>query len=87
LDGGLASQLFSALSLCLRETDFVGWYREDRVAGAVLIQRVSAGTADISQHVCDRITKGIAERLPAYLTEQLQLRVYQLESKPKGDRL
>jgi hypothetical protein len=27
---------FSRLSLCLRETDIVGWYRQGRVVGAVL---------------------------------------------------
>jgi len=28
----LAPKLFSCLWLCLRETDVIGWYREDRVA-------------------------------------------------------
>ncbi len=36
-DDQTAARLFSAFSL--RETDFVGWYREQRVAGAVLIQQ------------------------------------------------
>ena len=29
-----ADKLLLALCLCVRETDFVGWYRERRVAGA-----------------------------------------------------
>src|SRR5436190_8496415 len=38
IDPAMAAKLFSVLSLCLRETDFVGWYREERVVGAVLTQ-------------------------------------------------
>src|SRR3712207_6410788 len=33
-----ASALFASLRLALRETDFYGWYRDGRVAGAVLTQ-------------------------------------------------
>ena len=36
LDTEIAAKLFSGLSLCLRETDFIGWYQESAVAGAVL---------------------------------------------------
>src|SRR4029077_9558004 len=38
MDPILAGKLFSGLWICLRETDVIGWYREDRVAGAVLTQ-------------------------------------------------
>src|SRR6266446_4785495 len=38
IDPMLAAKLFSGLWRCLRETDVVGWYREERVAGAVLTQ-------------------------------------------------
>ena len=34
----VSAALFSGLGLCVREVDFVGWFREDRVAGAVLAQ-------------------------------------------------
>src|SRR5439155_9556218 len=38
IDGVTAGKLFSILAQCLRETDFIGWYDEPRVAGAVLTQ-------------------------------------------------
>jgi hypothetical protein len=82
----VAGQLFSALAMALRETDFVGWYREHHVAGAVLTQRVALESADVSQRVCDRVTKAVAERLPKHMSERLQLRVFQIPSGPKGGR-
>src|SRR4051812_32400455 len=36
IDPALVSKMFASVCRCLRETDVVGWYREDHVAGAVL---------------------------------------------------
>jgi hypothetical protein len=73
----LASKLFAALWLCLRETDFVGWYREDRVAGAVLTQRGQLRHAQMSQQMLERITRVLDERLPRDVAARLQVRIYQ----------
>jgi hypothetical protein len=75
--GPLASKLFASLWLCLRETDFVGWYREDRVAGAVLTQRAELRSVEISQQVLERITRMLDERLPRDVAARLQVRIYQ----------
>jgi hypothetical protein len=77
IDSATADKLFSVLSLSLRETDFVGWYREDRVAGAVLTQDGETDD-DLSELVRKRIGTAIASRLPAHLSDRLQVRVYQL---------
>jgi hypothetical protein len=73
----LASKLFAALWLCLRETDFVGWYREGRVAGAVLTQRAELRHAHMSQQILERITRVLDERLPRDVAARLQVRIYQ----------
>jgi hypothetical protein len=73
----LASKLFAALWLCLRETDFVGWYREDRVAGAVLTQRAELRHAHMSQQLLERITRVLDQRLPPDVAARLQVRIYQ----------
>jgi hypothetical protein len=73
----LATKLFAALWLCLRETDFVGWYREDRVAGAVLTQRAELRHAHMSQQILERITRVLDERLPRDVAARLQVRIYQ----------
>lgn len=38
MDPAAADDLFRRLSGCLRQTDFVGWYEDGRVAGAVLTE-------------------------------------------------
>jgi hypothetical protein len=36
MDSDVAKAVIAALSRCLRDTDYIGWYREGRVVGAVL---------------------------------------------------
>jgi hypothetical protein len=78
IEAATAHKLFSVLSLCLRETDFIGWYREGRVAGAVLTQHGEADGDDLSDVVRGRIGTALRERLPSDLALQLQVRVYQI---------
>jgi hypothetical protein len=78
IDPVAARQLFSALTLCLRETDFVGWYREGRVVGAVLTQHGEPEGDEISEVVRRRVGTRLERQLPADLFGNLQLRVYQL---------
>ena len=80
----LAGKLFSALWLCLRETDFIGWYREGRVAGAVLTQRAEMAGTDLSRQVRERVTRVMSERLPKAVADRLQVRIYQLSPRPEG---
>ena len=80
----LAGKLFSALWLSLRETDFIGWYHEERVAGAVLTQRSEIGGADMSGQVRERVTRVMSEQLPKAIADRLQVRVYQLPPTMKS---
>jgi hypothetical protein len=82
----IADKLFSALSRCLRETDFIGWYREGRVAGAVLTQHGEADGDDLSDVVRVRIGAALRQRLPSDLARQLQARVYQIPTHVKSPR-
>jgi hypothetical protein len=72
--------LFAALTRCLRETDFVGWYRANRSIGAVLTQDTSAALAGTTEFVAGRITQALQAELPASVSARLQLRIYQLPS-------
>ncbi len=83
IDSVMADKLFSVLSLCLRETDFLGWYREGRVAGAVLTQHGEPGRDDLSDDVHQRIEEALREGLPPDLAQHLQARVYQIPSHVK----
>jgi len=78
IDAVTGEKLFSVLSLSLRETDFIGWYREGRVAGAVLTQHGEADGDDLSEVVRARIEAALRQRLPPALARQLQARIYQI---------
>jgi GGDEF domain-containing protein len=80
LDTSTVQKVFSALSVCVRETDFVGWYRAHSVAGAVLTQHSDTVGADLQEVVSRRIARALSERLPSELADQVRVRVYQLPS-------
>ena len=81
IDPVLAAKLFSSLWLCLRETDVIGWYREDRVAGALLTQ-----LADIPQTdtIRERVTGALWHDLRPAISRRLLVHVYQLRLRPQS---
>ena len=78
LTPAVASAIFAALGAGVREVDFVGWFREERVAGAVLTQGTSAPTAAVVAEIGQRISDRLSECVPADLAGRLQLRILQL---------
>jgi hypothetical protein len=74
----VASKIFSRLWLCLRETDFLGWYREERVAGAVLTHFATGPLQEACAEVGQRVSAVLCEGLPGNVARRLQVRVYQL---------
>lgn len=76
-----AQDVFAVLRSTLRETDFVGWYRDADVAGAVLPQ-FRGSVPDIStRRVGQRLCLELAQRLP---TAASQLEVHVYEVQPDG---
>jgi hypothetical protein len=71
----LAAKVFAALATCVREVDFVGWYREDRIAGAVLIQGAAAPEPDAPKRIAARVTDALRSQLPSPVVQRLQVRV------------
>ena len=69
---GIASKLFSGLSLCVRDVDFIGWYRHGRVAGAVLTQGADSPALESSEQIVERVTALLGKRLPAAMAARLQ---------------
>jgi hypothetical protein len=62
----------------LRETDIVGWYRQDRVVGAVLTARDGAHAPGMSGLIEQRVGAGLRQGLPAKIASGLRVRVVQL---------
>jgi hypothetical protein len=84
VEAPIASRLFSALSGCVREIDFIGWYRTGRVAGAVLTQGPLAPGHDVSQQIGERVAQVLSERLPIQVRHRIQVRILQLHSTVKN---
>jgi len=79
----VASRLFAALAESLRDTDVMGWYREQRIAGAVLTD-----LGDAPQTVMPTITRRVRtflqRDLPSDLASFVQVRLYQLPARTEA---
>jgi hypothetical protein len=74
----VATGIFSGLWLGVREVDFIGWFREGRVAGAVLTQGADPIAPDVARRICQRLTETLRRRVPAHVARRLHVRVLQL---------
>jgi hypothetical protein len=77
----MAGRLFSTLTECVREVDFVGWYREGHVAAAVLAQGADAPMSVVSEAIMERVTATLRQRLPSRVAERLQVRVLHIRRR------
>jgi hypothetical protein len=77
-----AQTISGALAACVRDTDFLGWYREGRVVGAVLTQHGEAVSAGMTELVTGRVDSALRGTLPPETSDRIQLRVYQLPPNP-----
>jgi hypothetical protein len=71
-------RLFPIVCKSVRETDFVGWYRQGAVVGATLTQDGRKGAKQASGIVRDRIVKALHEGLPSELASRVRLRLYEV---------
>jgi hypothetical protein len=62
LSGSTAAAMFAGLAAGVREVDFLGWYKQGRLAGAVLAQGV---------YVSDHQAGGVRERILAAITREI----------------
>jgi hypothetical protein len=84
IDRAAAVELFTALAPCVREIDFMGWYRSGLVAGVVLTQGADGPEPDGSRQIGERVADVLAERLPVQVRPMIQVRVLQMRSRQKN---
>jgi hypothetical protein len=77
----VAVRIFLALAEVVREVDFIGWYRQGRVAGAVLAQGPGS-PANASRRVEERIRHAVRDRLPTR-HQELQVSVVALTRRKR----
>jgi len=80
-----AARLFDGLRDLLRETDVMGWYRQHRVAGAVLSERADRSGPDVSSVIRIRVGEGLRQRLPARVGRSVRVGVVQLGPPQLGN--
>jgi hypothetical protein len=80
IDPSLSRKLFTALSPCVRETDFVGWYRQGRIIGVVCTQLDDAQGGTVLNVVATRFQNAMREALPEQFGSRVQVRSYFLPS-------
>jgi hypothetical protein len=84
IDPAQAARLFSVLWLCLRESDVVGWFREDRTVGAVLTQVGDGLRPEMTRAIRERIGQALSRDLSAEVARRLRVRLYQLRGGLRG---
>lgn len=77
----VAAGIFSGLALSVREVDFIGWFRQERVAAAVLTQGADAPASDGLGAIVQRISETLSGHVPADVAQDLQVRVLQLRPR------
>jgi hypothetical protein len=81
IDGALAFRFFSGLWQSVRETDFVGWFEQGRVAGAVLTQYSDAAGRDAERVVAERVRTVLKGMMSGPMADRFRVRVYLM---PRG---
>jgi hypothetical protein len=82
MDSHVAKTVMAALSRSLRDTDYIGWYREGRIAGAVLTVLVQESMAQVASHLQKRLVEILRAELGVKETSLLQIRVCQHHELP-----
>jgi hypothetical protein len=80
LTDATASMIFAGLAAAVREVDFVGWYWQGRVAGAVLPQ-AAGSSSELRALILQRILTTLKSYLPPDATGHLHVRAVRLGRK------
>jgi hypothetical protein len=80
----VADEIFSGVWLTVREVDFVGWFRQDRVAAAVLTQGNTLPAAEDCGRIAQRITRALHQRVAADIAVRLDVQIRQLRPRQSG---
>jgi hypothetical protein len=82
----LSGRIFEGLWAACRETDFVGWYHEERVAGAVLAERTDVDAATAAA-IRKRVGEVLQQKMPTRAVSRLRVNVVDVEPRlAKGRR-
>jgi hypothetical protein len=70
----LSERLFLAIAKSVRETDFIGWYEDERVAAAVLTELAEERHDESIRRTVDRLRRRLEAHLPVAVSSRLDIR-------------
>jgi hypothetical protein len=79
----VAERMFRALHSCVREIDFIGWFREGRLAAAVLPQGPEGVGADVPSRIRARVTQALCAGVPRQTARRVRVRVLEVGGRAK----
>jgi hypothetical protein len=86
IDRTVASKIFSCLWLSVRETDVVGWYRDERVVGAVLAQhRAEQADPEAPHLISGRVRDELRKCLSKHLLDAVHLHVRRVRPRRRSN--
>jgi hypothetical protein len=88
MDSHIAKEVMAALSRSLRETDYIGWYRDGYIVGAVLTVLVQEPTAQVTSNPQKRLVEILQAELGVKETSCLKVRIcqhHELEGIESGE--
>jgi hypothetical protein len=80
-----AARLFSVLSACARETDIVGWYRREHMAGLVLTELGRDVVTEVLALLKIRIEAALGRRRAKVGSYRLHMRIDAVADPSAGD--
>lgn len=80
-----AAAIFRGLGETVREVDFVGWFREGLVAGAVLTPGGTTAAEATRVVVAERVMRALRAHLPPSLVGTIRMRIVRLEPPTVAD--
>ena len=77
MNSHVAKTVIAASSRSFRETDYIGWYRDGRIVGAVLTVLAKESMAQVSTHLQPRLVETLRAELGIEEFRRLQIRACQ----------
>jgi len=75
-----AARIVGALSASVRDSDFIGWYRESGTIGAVLTHHRRGASPDHAMRVFDRVVDSMLAALPEDIVKAINVQLVEVSA-------
>ena len=85
MDRDMADRVVTALARTLRATDYIGWYREERIVGGVLTVLREDYAVELSVRIQQRVMEILRVELSVKEIRRLQIRICQQHALERAE--